>query len=806
MKIYTTLLIAVVFVFSIAASHGVQISLNMHEVPFQGSSCTALSPSQIQDAYGFNSLYNTGINGNGQSVAIVVAYGDPTLFSDLATFDSQYGLPQVVNGSNLIVSYPFGDPLSNVGNWTSETALDVEVVHSLAPHATIYLVIAPNDSWLFNAVNYTIQNLPVQAISLSWGASEHEYSQSSIDQIDNVLAAAPEKHISVFAASGDSGAYNGLSFLNVNFPASSPYVIGVGGTSLSVTASGTYLSETAWNGSGGGYSTFFPKPAPQPNIGSYRMVPDVSFNAGTSICVYANSTWGGYFGTSVAAPSWAALSSLIDQKAGGSGVVSLNSLYGAYYSKGSTAYNLISRGNNNGYSANGSYNLVSGIGSPKAYSLAQVLTNTSYKIAFSASTAGAIFAINGINHTAPFSQNFSYNQKVSMSVYAPPPNNNVRYVFVSYAGYYNSTNTTAHFFVENSSSITAIFKAQFAVNEVGVNGSSNTTVFIDNDTYFMASSQLSYVSGNKSFSLVGIKVGENSTLYSSSAIFVVNSPKTVTFLWKVGGISKFIMQGAPVGSQAAISYINYVPLSNKTAVYTTLVKNGDSLSVVSGSLINYSGEIYYLEYRYLLQPASALSSANVYLNFIKESRYQLSFVTSDNSTVTPTTMYITSRSANGTFTNTTIWVPAGENFVIKAVEVDDSGFNTLEHSLVFSPYNYSGTIKLPVSDINVLVKLYLGIPVIGAKVKLSYSNFSAENTTNDLGSAFFNDVPDSGYNITIMAYGSNYTYTGISGKSPSFQVNPFIYQLYIMVAVIGLVVLVFSLWEELKLKKKRRQR
>ncbi len=804
MRFYAAPLLIIILVLSVGASHGAQISLNIHEIPFSGVSCTDLSPSQIQNAYGFNSLYNMGINGNGQNVAIVVAQGDPTLSSDLAAFDSQYGLPSLVDGSNLILSYPFGDPSFNSKNWTVETALDVEVVHSLAPRANIYLVIAPNDSWLFNVVNYTIQNLPVQVISLSWGASEQYYSASQVNQINNILSAAQERHISIFAASGDSGAYNGLSTLNVNFPASSQYVIGVGGTSLSATSSGSYLSETAWSGSGGGYSAFFPKPAPQPNISSYRMVPDVSFNAGTPICAYISSAWGGYYGTSVAAPSWAAISALVDQRGGGSGVVSLKSLYSAFYSEGGIAYNLISSGNNGYYSANGGYSLVTGIGSPKVYALAQILTKASYKISFSALGAGAVFDINGINYSAPFSLNFSYGQKVSMGVYAPSHNMSKRYAFVSYRGFYNSTNRTAEFYVDSSGNVTANFKTQFAINEVNIGGNVNTTVYADNGTYFTASSQLNYILSGKSFSLVGIKIGENSLVYNSSLRFFVSSPTMVNFLWRIGSVSKFIISGVPQGARATVNYTNYVPLSNRTSTYTALVGNGESIPVIVGSKLNYSGQIYLSGYRYFLQPSSILSAPGIQLSFVKESRYVLTFVSADNSTLSPTEISVLSASANSTFSNDTIWVPISENFKVSSVELNNNGFNALNHNITLSQYNYSSPIKLPVSDVSVLVKLYLGIPVIGAAVKFSYDNLSIENSTSNLGSAQFSDVPNSGYSITIMAYGSNYTFSNVYGKNPSFQINPFMYQLYVAIAAISLVILIFSVWEELMHRKKKR--
>ncbi len=804
MRGYLFLLLLAAVVLSSGISHGVQISLNLHEVPMQIGYCSDLSPSQIQNAYGFNYLYNSGINGYGQSVAIIVAQGDPTLNSDLATFDSQYGLPPMVNGSNLIISTPFGGSSFNSMNWTIETALDIEVVHSLASQARIYLVIAPNDSWLFNAVNYTIYNLPVQTISISWGASEQDYSNQQIQFINDIFDAAATKHISVFAASGDNGAYNGLSTLNVNFPASSQYVIGVGGTSLSTTSSGGYISETAWSGSGGGYSQMFQKPSPQPNISSYRMVPDVAFNAGTPICAYVNSAWGGYYGTSVAAPSWSAISALVDQKADGSGVVSIKSLYDAYYSVGSISFNPITSGNNGYYYANGGYNLVTGLGTPKVYALAQVLTKASYNISFSSLESGVVFEVNGLNRTAPFSMNFSYGEKVSISSYLPSNNKSIRYAFTSYSGYLNSTNNTSQFFVNGSGSINAAFKLQFAVREININGSENATVFEDTGHNTILSSPLRYSSGGKSYSLVGIRVGNGVISHTDFVDFTVESPMEVEFVWLIGDIVNFTFLGAPSGATATVRYTDYVPLTNGTSTYTSTVDNRGEISSVTGSLLSYSGQYYLSGYRYFIQPATVESSNNVVINFVKEKSYDLNFAAADNSSVYPTLVYVTSRSANGTFNNSTVWAPINEDFTLREVFFDNNGLNVLKNPIQLSPSNYSGIIPLGISTVSVSVKIYLGIPIIGAKVEFIYGNTSISNSTGATGTVTFKNVPDSDYGITIGAYGSGYAYQGLSGSSESFEINPFMYQLYIIVATIALVILVFSLWEVRHRRKRSR--
>ena len=124
-------------------------------------------PSQIQDAYGFSSLQ---ADGTGQKVAIIVAYGSPTLNEDVTAFCKEFGLPPPI----LNVIYPGGEPTAYDAGWAFETSLDVEWVHALAPGATIDLVIAPSNlfSDLFYAILYATETLQAQVVSMSWGGSE----------------------------------------------------------------------------------------------------------------------------------------------------------------------------------------------------------------------------------------------------------------------------------------------------------------------------------------------------------------------------------------------------------------------------------------------------------------------------------------------------------------------------------------------------------------------------------------------------------------------------------------------------------
>ena len=346
------------------------------------STSVVYPPATIQTAYDFGTYANSG--GKGQTIAVVDAYGDPTLTADLAAFDTKFNLPTpTVN-----VYIPDGAPSATNSSWAIETALDVEWAHANAPYATIDLVEAPDSSFqhLLDAVAYAIALKPA-AVSMSWGAPESDYSSSSCVAPGGTVAepclAAYETvfqeatSTALFASSGDQGAYDGThpKTLTVNYPASSPEVIAVGGTTLNVTSAGTWSSETAWSDSGGGYSKLFSEPTYQSgakisDTSGQRGVPDVAFDANpsTGVYVYQGGTWYSVGGTSVGSPNWAAVAA--DAVSPGK-TVSLSDLYGLY--SNSTTYSSdfhdITSGSNGYYSAGAGWDAVTGIGSPEVSTL-----------------------------------------------------------------------------------------------------------------------------------------------------------------------------------------------------------------------------------------------------------------------------------------------------------------------------------------------------------------------------------------------------------------------------------------------------
>ena len=319
------------------------------------------SPAQIRAAYG---LTVTNTTAAGQTIALIVAYGSPTLLSDVNVYSAQFGLPQMTTSTLQIVTMPGGPAGGSPFNdsWAFETSLDTELAHAIAPGATIMVVVAPSDSFpdLVSAVDYAVAH-GAKNISMSWGFSEWP-GETAYDSHFN------KPGVNFFAASGDSGS-------GVNYPAASPYVIGVGGTTLVLNpANNTVASEVGWSGSSGGVSMYEPCPAYQAawlNQKAHRGVPDVSYNASSSTpyAVYgAHHTWIHAYGTSCAAPQWAAL------VAGGKNLRTKNFTYGStlIYDLATLNYSMYFRdmtsGSNGGYTAGVKYDYVTGLGSlPAAF-------------------------------------------------------------------------------------------------------------------------------------------------------------------------------------------------------------------------------------------------------------------------------------------------------------------------------------------------------------------------------------------------------------------------------------------------------
>jgi subtilase family serine protease len=318
----------------------------------------------MHTAYGLNGLIDAGMVGAGQTIVIIDSYGSPTIAADLAAFDAGYGLPDPPSFKVIapLGTVPF-DPTTypDQYSWAAETTLDVEWAHAMAPGAAIVLLTSPVDETegvqglpeFLALEKYALDHHLGKIISQSWGATENTlFADTAGPQGPKVIAdfsafylRAALEHVTVLAAAGDNGSSNletdGVTFYpfpTVGFPASSPLVTSVGGTTLYADTSGNYQSETVWSNpgccaGGGGISQIFEEPLYQQlslpkdvrrQLGGRRGVPDVSYNADCNnvILVYlsylgaADAGFYGICGTSEGSPQWAGIVADLNQYAG----------------------------------------------------------------------------------------------------------------------------------------------------------------------------------------------------------------------------------------------------------------------------------------------------------------------------------------------------------------------------------------------------------------------------------------------------------------------------------------------------------
>ena len=323
------------------------------------------APSDLWKAYNFLPVFGRGYQGNGTRIAIIDAYGDPSLPSDLSTFDSLTGLPS----ATVNYYYPDGFPKRSDSNWAVEVALDVEWAHAIAPQATIDLIIAVDNSLLhlYDTVQYMANNLPEEAtLSMSWGDWETNYPTTgpyTIATMHQLFFNISSHGTTIFASSGDGGS---LGCCAIQYPASDPLVVGVGGTSLSLNSNASYAIEQAWSGSTAGNSIVFGKPSWQQGLGDEltRDSVDVSYDAdpNTGVLVIQGGTRFAVGGTSAGSPQWAGLIALAAQ-AEGRGLGGINPrLY-----KLSTYHDVV-HGFNGYYYATSGWDYPTGLGTPDAYS------------------------------------------------------------------------------------------------------------------------------------------------------------------------------------------------------------------------------------------------------------------------------------------------------------------------------------------------------------------------------------------------------------------------------------------------------
>lgn len=277
----------------------IHISANSSKIP------AGLTPDEIK------SIYNLPKTGGKGIVAVIDAYNDQYIEHDLGVFSKTFNLPDCTVKNSCLEIHKMSQTIKTNSGWRGETSLDIEWIHAIAPNAKILLVEAttPSGTNLINAVDYAASRKDVIAVSMSWGGAEFPEEVSMDSHFVSKYGAV------FFASSGDDGA-------GASWPASSPNVIGVGGTSVNFSSGGNFKNETAWNGSGGGVSAYEKSPSYQSDYvisksKNMRAIPDVSYDAdpasGFSVYWSNSTTKGSWYvvgGTSAGAPQWAAIEAL----------------------------------------------------------------------------------------------------------------------------------------------------------------------------------------------------------------------------------------------------------------------------------------------------------------------------------------------------------------------------------------------------------------------------------------------------------------------------------------------------------------
>ena len=362
---------------------------------------SGFGPSDLAGAYDLSPLQKAGIQGNNQTVAVFELDGYPS--GDITQYLQNYNLgnPSI---SNVLVDGFDG----SAGAGAIEVDLDIEVVAAMAPKATQIVYEGPNSTQGVNdTYNKIVTDNKAQITTISWGECESQTGTAELQTLDNIFQQGAAQGIAMFAAAGDSGAYDcNDSNLAVDSPAGDPNITGVGGTNVQLS-SGAYGSESVWSnpsdtqrspkgaGGGGGIGSFFPEPSWQTGPGvqnqystGKRQVPDVTADAdpASGYAVYCTATasncpatgWIVVGGTSAAAPLWAGSTATINeylQQQGKSRIGFANpALYGLENAQQpNPPFHDVASGNNLFYPATSNYDEASGWGSPDIYNIARDL-------------------------------------------------------------------------------------------------------------------------------------------------------------------------------------------------------------------------------------------------------------------------------------------------------------------------------------------------------------------------------------------------------------------------------------------------
>jgi subtilase family serine protease len=403
------------------STRGPAVTLKSPSFPGVGNNCTPLfgtpftiscyDPKEIREAYNVPS----SLDGTGQTIVIVDAYGDPQIESDLALFDSVFHLPAPPSFTIYHGSATQKAGIHGAADWAGETALDVEWAHAIAPNAKLVLIEAPSSSG--NAINTVerqiIPKYPGAIVSQSFGLQESAIkgngNNTQVQQAHRNYELFQSLGDTIIASAGDFGASNETNVNSPQYPASDPLVTSIGGTegnpyplglcpSASVAEAQAdichYHGEQTWNepdiasvpvATGGAPSLFWATPGYQQGVTGLdtRAVPDVAYNAAINggVLVALEGSIFLFGGTSCGSPQWAGIFALVNEARGQGGKAGIGvpntALYDIYKSsRYGSDFHDITVGNNTlagaplpGFSAGTGYDLTTGIGTPNVANL-----------------------------------------------------------------------------------------------------------------------------------------------------------------------------------------------------------------------------------------------------------------------------------------------------------------------------------------------------------------------------------------------------------------------------------------------------
>ncbi|HLZ80385.1 MAG TPA: S53 family peptidase [Ktedonobacteraceae bacterium] len=310
------------------------------------------TPRAFRLAYSVQALTDQGYTGKGQTVIDIVSFGSPTLQQDMDVFDKQFGLPPItIQVVSPLGTVPYDPNKKDMAGWASETELDAQVIHAIAPDAHIIVMTSPVDETegtiglpeFLKLEQYAVAHQLGQIFSQSFVASEATLADSPGQKLVKTFTnfyqqITTQQGFTVVSGSGDNGATDWANIAattlspnpTVNFPADVPWVTAVGGTTLhnapdAIHRIPTY-NESAWSGSGGGISKFFAEPVFQKSMSSstqsqlagHRGLPDIAGDANpdTSMIHYIFGRWTQIGGTSASTPFLAGIVAIANQMAG----------------------------------------------------------------------------------------------------------------------------------------------------------------------------------------------------------------------------------------------------------------------------------------------------------------------------------------------------------------------------------------------------------------------------------------------------------------------------------------------------------